>query len=216
MKSSRSAAVLAGVVLLAGGAVAADGATVTNPVKLCFHSQTGMVEVPKAGSCAKGATEFFVASSDDVQALAGRMDDVEDVNAAQDTAISAQETAIENSLDARTYSFTSHGFEVATWNAGPFEFIAGCRSEPPPGGPSLQDTLAAYARPGIYLELISPPDDGVNAGLGGGPVAYFGPGRETETVQLVDTQGASATVVVSHLRQDDRCTFVATISVSRP
>jgi hypothetical protein len=109
MKFSRPVAVVAAVILLTGGMVAADAATSTSPIKLCSNNSSRVVQIPpKSGTCARGTTEFFVASQADVAALAQRVDtaestlttygtrisDAETVNSAQASQLSAQASQI--------------------------------------------------------------------------------------------------------------------------
>jgi hypothetical protein len=71
MKLSRPVAVVAGVVLLAGGMVTADAATSTSPTRLCSNNISRVVQVPpKSGICPNGTTSFSVGSQADVAALA--------------------------------------------------------------------------------------------------------------------------------------------------
>lgn len=98
MKFHRSAAVLISTLLLgAGAAFAVNAAIATDPIRLCSHHKSGAVSVPDSGgACAKGTSEFFVANTSDVQALAGRVDDVETTSTAHGNQIARQEAVIES------------------------------------------------------------------------------------------------------------------------
>ena len=75
MQISRPVVVFTSVVLLAGGVAAAQAVTETDPVMLCTNDK--IVTVPKGDACGPGTTAFFVASDDDVRALADRVSEAE-------------------------------------------------------------------------------------------------------------------------------------------
>lgn len=91
MKLSKPAVIVVAVAALIGSGFAADAATTTSPVKLCSNAKSGVVEVPKAGTCAKGATAFYVASQGDVQALTSRAD----ADDSSDAALAARVATLE-------------------------------------------------------------------------------------------------------------------------
>jgi len=110
MKLSRPVAVFAAVVLLAGGAAVAVHAADPAPTMLCSNDRTSAVSVPSAGgACAKGTTDFYVASDGDVRALATRLGAAETLASQQAENIEAL-TAADAALDERISALESDAF----------------------------------------------------------------------------------------------------------
>lgn len=124
MNISRPAAVLAAVVLLAGGVgVAVNAATTTNPVQLCSNNKTGAVTVPLAnGNCAKGTTAFYVGSDADILALAKRVDKAEAALAALSLRLGNLEPG---DISVRAYIETNGqpAYEIAGTDLLPGSFV---------------------------------------------------------------------------------------------